>query len=551
MAEAAIRKHHEEIEPGRDILFKYKNSGYSKNPEENERLATEAMREWATIHPAIGVYLENGGLQAAENQLDREEAQWKNFQLGRASLRASDARRREASGSTKSPGYTGSDLFEGGEEGGGDRYAKDNKGMYKLPGAYPDQDKKAAEPEKAEEPLAATDTPDDVDEKIRHSIRDGQGRPLSMDAVRTAREWAETGKIGGLTPNQYRQEFGKSEQAKQNYRKMDLARQKYGRAMQDAVKPQGADDTAQRRLDRLAQVSPYTAGKVKEIGMYSADPYKSKEHMGLAGLTKAVYPDYDYNVKYNAAKAFADPKGARYQLMEKLGAIGAGDAELAGVMKDMNEDRMVPSYIIDKWLAGNWRGDPEWGQIGGILQEINIATISATTMTGARPAVTLVNTLNKKTEQGVSLRAIRAALQSEQGVVFTHFAGTQHAWEKFNRNTLAPGMDQTNFKLLSDWLRMDPMTQRMPDDASMTMARASKDPKLWYSKLTEAQKTRPVLTSQQVRNAQDLIRKYRNSADPAIQAEVKKYLDLIGPIAEGPWNWPEFDQETIPGARGQ
>lgn len=537
----AIANFRRDIAPAQEVMDDYHHEVLGKGLA-NEQEAWNRLHDWAlrTGHTKLQHALENGGLRAGESWLNDENAKINDLALANGGLRASDRARAARAGAAGRPeGYSGEDLVEGGGE--GDEVRRDAAGRPIAPGL---REPKAEAPAPAA-PTEEAATPEDVDSQIKKKWG------LSDQGMTFARSLSETGKVEGQTPTAFGNAI-KTRQGKENWNKVLSGRADLDQRMRNAVRTLGPDDTAYRKLDRLGNVSPVTVDRVKRVGNYGTDPYKEFDQglrEPIISLTRAVYPQYNPK-NMGAAEEFTRESKMPFQLMAKLSALGQADASLVDVTKGMSENDVIPGTTLKRWIAGHWSGDPEYGRLGEVLQQMNTSLVAIQTMTGSRPAITLVNAMAERQNEGMSLRQIRHATQAAEIDAFAHFATLQHRWEGFNKEELAPGMDQTGFKFLSDYMRMNADTQQMPADAAIRMARASKEPKEWNTRLSEEQK-HPPLTSDQMRRTLSMIQKYRNDTRPEVQAEVRKWMRAIGPVGDGPWNWPQFDQEILPSAPRQ
>ena len=512
----AVRAHRATIGEARDVLEEYK-IGTIDEPQARQRLI-----EWAQRNgdDKLLAAIDSGGLKAAENWLAHREAKIDDMAIAGRSLRASDRRRREAAGG-KPEGYTGRDLVEGGDK-GDDEERTDASGRRLLPGAS-GTTRTGRLDDDQRQPVADAASPDEVDQQV------GKTYGLNSKGVAFARDLAETGKVEGQTPTAFGNQF-KGREGIETWRKIQAASQAFKQRIAQAVADR-PDDTTDTKLARLEQVSPRMAGVVRGLGRYGEDVNKMPQEVRrmYTDAAKAVYKKYD-PANFVQANKYHDESRAPNMVMKKAAALPQNYIQVLGVLQRMDENTNIPKSTIDMWLAGNWRGDSNYAELGELMQSFQQNASAVQSQTG-RPYVTLVRAMMDRAGPNVSPRTIRAVLQQQMIDVWPHVHGTQVQWERYNSEEVVPGMTASAWKGYSDIVRMDPQTGEVPSDSGPEMLGVGKDPK----KAAKGVKPQTPLTADEAVKWSNRIRELQREGTPEAMKRAAALSKVVGSTLDPPW----------------
>jgi len=507
LGDQAVRTQRAEIEEARDAVAEY-DAGII-----NEEQLGQRIRDWGnrTGHQKAAQAYESGGLKAFEYFLGRETAKINDLAGAGKTLREGDRKRQAAAGTPE--GGLDEAWLKGDDSRRGDR-----------PPMFGDRSrgtKEAAQESKAT-------SPEEHDSEI------ADHNQLNEDGMAAARQLAETGLVNGKTPNQVAQQAKKGGQ--QALVRYDNAANELKQRIDNAVRGEGSEA---EKLAKLEQISPYAAGTVRGLANYEKDLNKmpSAVRERYYNWTKAISGQYNPGL-FNQAQDFHNPAKPSMKIMTKADALANNAAQIWAGTYNRDEDTNIPKETIKMWLAGNWKGDPEYAVIGEALQNFQINANSIQSQRGS-PYVTLVQMMVDRAGPNVSPRTIRAVVQTVMSDVFSHVNAGQNNWETYNKQTIIPGMTPSAWKIFSDISRANPYNGAVASDSHIALLGANKDPsKAAKSVRGNDEQNYVPLTAQQARSVRDKIKELEADQSPRARAQAQVLRRMItgtGVPLDPPW----------------
>lgn len=440
-ADMAVRRWRADVEPARDIIEAYKDNMYSKNPGENERIATERLDEWAAHHPKLQAVLRNGGLQAAENWLNYEAAKVNDLAAGAGALRAGDRRRKEAAG----PSELDREWSPEGESGGPQRDASGRLVLPQRPLPAPGETEPPAGPTRQD-----TEELSETDQKL------AKDHSLSASAVGAAHDIFRDGSVRGMTPSQIRlaapRKFGNVVSAAG-----DLDRQVRGVA--------GGQGTPEEKTEAIRNIDPAYAANLDSLRRYEKDPVSLRGNYNRdTSIAAMVDPNYKPGF-YKQAQKYKDPNSKEGSVMTRTATLPAAGLAILDQLKDISENDINFKRNIDALMAEYYNGDPKYAALHQAIRTFLTDAIGIQSGTGT-PRVTLVNDAAKTLLNTRSPGQIRRQMQVDLYSAFGMIQQMNRSWQRETGTTgNAPLYDQRNADMMDAMLRMNGFTGQVSEDA--------------------------------------------------------------------------------------
>ena len=504
-ADAAVRAQRAEIEPARDIIEKYRNNVYSDNPGENERLATQALDEWANRHPVVQQALRNGGLRAAENQLNWEAAKINDLANAARSGRASDARRREATSAKGLPTDLDRDWsLEG--EGGEDRYTRDPRGQLVLPG----KPKPPTPPDT--EKQSELDEMSDVDKDI------AQRRGLSQAAMTAAHQIFRDGTVQGMTRQQLKtgapKKFGDVISA--------------GGDLDRLVRKAASDPnlTPDEKIEAINKVDPAYGSKIDGLRKYEIDPASLKTNQDR-DTSVARLVDQSYHPGFfKIAQKYKDPNTKEGSIINRTATVPTSYLALLRALRPIKEGDPNLKRVMEKITDQFWTGDPRYLEVHQAIRNY-LTDVGGVQMGTGTPRVTLIAEAAKTMTATTSPAQLRQQALVDLIPTFGMINQINRAWQRETQSdTNAPLYDPQNARLLDAMVRMNGYTGEVPEDAPDELKAVGKSPPAGKEKpgwMTDKMMTKP-LTRENVNKWRGWLESHPNH--PEAQA-VRELLGII------------------------
>lgn len=297
------------------------------------------------------------------------------------------------------------------------------------------------------------------------------------------------------------------------------------------------------KLHELSQISPEKADLVRGLLDYGADsdklPAAHGERERLMGYALAINPRWKAG-NFKIVQKYHDANTSEGLRVQRVSSLDSAFWSLNSVVGHMSETDKIPTNVMRQWLAGHYSGDPKWDELYSAIRGIAIDTIAIQTGSG-RPALNLVRDMVKHMLTTNSPASIRAqALVDARGAYgqivtlrqqFRDEVGDPHAQLPF----FNPDVGEK----FQAWLRMNPYTGQIPEDAPSSIRGVGKstDQKnlpSWIRRTTPehpGQELAP-LTKDQIRQGWDKLDELNRLGTPEARAQAQWLRERLGIFAD-------------------
>jgi len=441
----AVRVHRQSIGEAQEILEEYRDQAI------DEPTARQRLVEWAQKNgddKLISV-IANGGLKAAENWLSWRDAKINDMAASSRSLRASDARRKEAAAAKGQATDLDKAWSAGGE--GGAQEGLDASGRRILPGATRGEETPPAEPE--EEAMS------DVDKEI------AKKRGLSVAGMTAAHQILRGGAAEGTTRTNMRT------LAPKKYGDVITASGDLDRAVRTAAAGPGTPD---EKIEAIRQVDPAVATTLDGLRKYEVDPVSLRANQARdTAIARQVDPNYNPSF-FKQAQKYRDPNTKEGSIIQRTATIPTSYMALLRALRPLKENDPNLKRVIEQVTSDFWTGDPRYAEVHQAIRNYLTDVVGVQMGTGT-PRVTLIAEGAKHLKSTSSPAQIRQQALVDLIPTFGMINQINRQWQRETKsNTNAPLYDEENAKIMDGMVRMNGYTGEIPSDAPDVLRSVSK-----------------------------------------------------------------------------
>lgn len=304
----------------------------------------------------------------------------------------------------------------------------------------------------------------------------------------------------------------------------------------------------QRKLDRLKQINPALYAEVAGRGTYDLNP--KDERLGdrkyINSLTKRFFPDFNED-NYDVMKEFKNDKSPARKVLAAADRALQPIANMLEDLKDMPETDSIPIARLREAIAGKITNAGQYRQLSIDTQQLAAQLSGITTGTGVVRVTVFQQRMNEMPAY-VSPSTLRNILKREAADIWAGAVGDfQNNWQTtFKRSDLAPGMSKDIWKGYSAVLRMNPQTGELPAGSPPEFMTSSKrntkgvKPEDAWTPMSAADQRRNHIEAERLGNNPDLY----NPKSPDYAKLQHAYHELLSrevPLRYAPWLRPDMD----------
>lgn len=297
----------------------------------------------------------------------------------------------------------------------------------------------------------------------------------------------------------------------------------------------------EQKVEQLSHVTPNDADRLGGLLDYSLDPDKIPAAKGererMVTMAKAANKNWKQGT-YKIVQKYHDANTKEGVIIQRVSSLDGAMFSLNQAMLKLSETDKVTTNMIKSWIDGKFIGDPKFFELYTAIRDIAQDTMAIQSGTG-RPAVTSVNQMVQHMLVSSSPAQIRSQVMIDMRAAYGNVKTLrdQYREEVGDPHAKLPFFGRDVDDKFNAYLRQNPYTGEMPEDAPASLRGVGKTPKTlpgWITKTTAdhpGQELKP-LTKNQIRAGWDKLDELNQRTDPESRRQAQWLRERLGMFAD-------------------
>lgn len=321
-------------------------------------------------------------------------------------------------------------------------------------------------------------------------------------------------------------------------RKIEPAMQAIRAGIDRAATAPGSTEEREKAID---QIDPGTGSLLRALTRYDLDPDKEipmaqrARFIKLAG--QVTNGRYKGHAGYQLAAKYRDANTKEGTTVYRASTLNEAMWTAWKAANNLPETAKIPKNRMAAWIAHNYSGDPEYGEIFNAMRLVAQEAVAVEYGSGI-PRVTAVNQMLMDMPEYASPGQIRAQLLQDVRIAYGGIQTIRAQWKEDVGDSAAhlPFYSTATDNEMRSWLRANPYTGRVPGDAPDKILGLQKGGQVadWAAK-DERYNWKP-LTEKEISDGNIALNdpELKNNPDPQVQYYLQQLRKRLGIFAGEP-----------------